>query len=70
MGTARLGKMAEISRPTIRRMSSACDESFGVASGDGFAVAQHGDAVGNGGHFFEAMRDIDDAGALGAQQWR
>ena len=33
--------------------------------GDGLAVAQHGDAVGDGGDLLEAVRDVDDAHAFG-----
>ena len=70
MGTARLGKMASISRPTIMRIELRAREALGVASGDGFAVAQHGDAVGDRGNFLEAVRDINDAGAFGAARRR
>ena len=39
-----------------------------LAGGDGVAVAQHGDAVGDRGDFIEAVRDVDDADAFGAQR--
>ena len=38
------------------------------AGGDGVAVAQDGDAVGDGGDFVQAVRDVDDARAFAAQR--
>src|ERR1700733_4853269 len=41
-------------------------EAFSLAGGDSRAVAQHSDTIGDGGHLFEAVRNINDAGAFGA----
>ncbi len=48
------------------------DEGAGVGAGggagfDGFAVAEDGDAVGDAAELFEAVGDVDDARALGAE---
>ena len=62
--TARLGKTAESSRPTISRMSSARSTPSRQQRRDRLAVAQHGDAIGDREHLLETMRDVDDADAV------
>jgi len=37
-----------------------------LARADGFAVAQHGDAIGHAHDLIEAMRNVDNADAGGA----
>src|SRR5262249_41420403 len=42
-------------------------KSYRVAGRDSFTVPKDCDPIGDGCHFFEAVRDINDAGPLGAQ---
>ena len=66
--TARFGNTEEISRPTIMRISSAAIELVGAMRGDRLSVAKHGDPIGDGEDLLEAVRDVDHADAVAAEQ--
>ena len=67
-GPSALGKTAESSRPTIRRDEPGAVDPGARARRDGLAVAQHGDAIGDGKDLLEAVRDVDDADAVRLEQ--
>ena len=55
------------SLPTIMRASEEAVSLRGSAMADDLAVAHHGGGVAHALHLFEAMRDVEDRLALGAQ---
>ena len=48
-------------------MSVGSIDGRGVARGDRFAVAEHGDPIAHGEHLLETVGNVDDAAALRAQ---